>query len=75
MACILYGFPVFNMEWILPESIDFPEFFHGMEIYNYCGESKSILLVIKVNTISILRIFIFFSNQKVSLNVTAWFSV
>ena len=41
-----------SMEWILTESMDLPDIFHCMKIYNYYGQSKSILLPIQVHIIS-----------------------
>ena len=37
-----------SMVWILSESMDSPDIFHSMEIYNYCGKSKSILFSISM---------------------------
>ena len=36
------------LAWILPESMYLPDIFQRMEIYNYCGKLKSILLRINV---------------------------
>ena len=33
-----------SMEWIFPESMDLPDIFQSMEIYNYYEKSKSILI-------------------------------
>lgn len=45
-----------NNSMILSESIDLdPYIFHGMEIYNHYGKSKSIQFQIDVHTISILH--------------------
>ena len=40
-----------SMVWILSESMDSPDIFHSMEMYNYCGKSKSILFSISNHSI------------------------
>lgn len=42
---------------ILPESMDFPDLFHSIELYNYYEKSKSVLFSVKVHTICMLSIF------------------
>ena len=45
--------------WILPDSRDLRNIFHAVNIYNYDGKSKSILLPIMVHTfLFYLRLFV-----------------
>lgn len=33
-----------RIQWVLPESVDLPDISPSMEIYNYCGKLKSLIL-------------------------------